>query len=273
MTHQDYRLIWFQHFHKAGGTSIVNLAIENGETLYPKHRNGNPAMPSGKPIRPWQFSDRELTDFIDDCERQGVTFVATEWRLPNPTILANDPRVKLVTCLRDPLRRFVSNFYYDLYYGSTQARDLASYVGSKGEFSMFNYYCRILAQHNRAALEVSAEEFQAAQRVLEQFDCTVILENGFESLGNALGWARVENIKINSVSRFDFRQIHHVSRKRRKRWRAVLARLTRPKKKPDPAFIEYFNQHNAWDIKLYTEVKQRAALGANSVNQAIVRDT
>ncbi|MDJ0615333.1 MAG: hypothetical protein QNJ63_01085 [Calothrix sp. MO_192.B10] len=47
-TNDKYRLIWFQHFHKAGGTSIVKFAQSNSEVLYPCHLNGNPLSPDGR---------------------------------------------------------------------------------------------------------------------------------------------------------------------------------------------------------------------------------
>ena len=37
-----YRLIWFQHIHKAAGTLIVNMAKANSEKMYITNNNGNP---------------------------------------------------------------------------------------------------------------------------------------------------------------------------------------------------------------------------------------
>ena len=76
-----YRLIWFQHLHKAAGTYIVRKAISNGEKPYPLNKNGNPHDENGA-IPLWGLSDSELSNFVDECERLGITFVATEWGGP-----------------------------------------------------------------------------------------------------------------------------------------------------------------------------------------------
>jgi len=40
--HQEYRLVWFQHLQKAAGSTIIQMAIQNDETLFSVHENGNP---------------------------------------------------------------------------------------------------------------------------------------------------------------------------------------------------------------------------------------
>ena len=35
-----YRLVWFQHLHKAAGTYVIRRAMANGETFGPEHENG-----------------------------------------------------------------------------------------------------------------------------------------------------------------------------------------------------------------------------------------
>ena len=120
----DYRLIWFQHLHKSAGTLIVNMAIENNEVLYQSHGNGNPKNKDGNVLPLWEYNEKELINFIDKCEKDGVTFVATEQGSPNFETLIEDSRVFLITCLRDPLKRSVSNFNYAYYSGYT---DCTSY--------------------------------------------------------------------------------------------------------------------------------------------------
>ena len=81
MGRRDYRLVWLQHFHKAAGSSIVEIAQLNGERCYPAHANGNPLDATGKAIALWDYTKEELLEFIDSCEAQGITFMATQWRL------------------------------------------------------------------------------------------------------------------------------------------------------------------------------------------------
>ena len=40
---REYRLVWFQHLHKAAGTVIINMAKANQEILYNPNNNANPA--------------------------------------------------------------------------------------------------------------------------------------------------------------------------------------------------------------------------------------
>ncbi len=42
------------------------------------------------------FSDRLLEQFVDRCEAENITFVATEWGLPHIATLARDERVNLI---------------------------------------------------------------------------------------------------------------------------------------------------------------------------------
>ena len=71
----DYRLVWFQHLHKAAGTYVIRRAMANGETFWPEHSNGNPRT-DGDLISLENMSSKQLTSFIDECEEKGVTFVA-----------------------------------------------------------------------------------------------------------------------------------------------------------------------------------------------------
>ena len=100
-----YQLIWFQHFHKAAGSSVVDLARRNREVFWPDHSNGNPINNCGHLLELWNYDEKKLTGFINTCEQRGITFVATEWGFPNIYVLHKDPRVLTLTILREPLRR------------------------------------------------------------------------------------------------------------------------------------------------------------------------
>ena len=47
---REYRLVWFQHLHKAAGIVIINMAKVNQEILYNPNNNGNPANNNGKTL-------------------------------------------------------------------------------------------------------------------------------------------------------------------------------------------------------------------------------
>mgnify|MGYP001457608754 CR=1 FL=1 len=76
-----YRLIWFQHIHKAAGSMIVNQAIANGEKLFSDHRNGNPISEEGELIPLWDFTDSEISNFIDRYSRlhSGQQYWTEKW--------------------------------------------------------------------------------------------------------------------------------------------------------------------------------------------------
>ncbi len=116
------RLIWFMHFHKAGGTSIVGLARRNGETFWADHRNGNPCSTDGKILRPWELSAAGLNAHIDAALSSGVSFVASKWGCPDPEVLAARGDVLSIVVLRDPLNRIISDFRYEYFNGRARGR-------------------------------------------------------------------------------------------------------------------------------------------------------
>lgn len=246
-----YRLVWFQHFHKAAGSSIIDLAELNKEQFWPYHNNGNPIEENGNELKLWEYSIEELAGFVDSCEEKGVTFVATEWGTPNIEYLRSDNRVVLVTCLRNPLDRYVSNFYYDLYNGYTPARTLFEYESSRNRaITTFNYYCRVLLNINESSTKIGSKEFDTAASTLEKFDVCISLEEGFSRLSSALSWTH-NNMHSNRVSTNFITIVKLLARAKLK---LAYFRLKYPKTKPSKDFIEYFDAVNVWDLKLYNQV-------------------
>lgn len=187
-----FRLIWFQHVHKAAGSTVVNQAIANGETLYPNHENGNPCSPEGDAIPIWDYDENELREFVDDCESRGTTFVATEWGAPIYEVLHYDPRVVLVTCLREPWSRLVSNFNYDYYYGFSDSTTLTDYLHDTGQIKHDNFLVRIFSR-NYDALASDLDETSLTQALsnLRLFDLVLVTERRGDlntHLFEALGW-------------------------------------------------------------------------------------
>jgi hypothetical protein len=247
----SYRLVWFQHFHKAAGTSVIELARRNGERFHPRHDNGNRLGEDGRPLPLWRLGPAELAAFVDDCQRGKVSFVATEWGEPALETLAADPRVVLVSCLREPLQRMVSNFYYDLYGGFTPVRCLEAYPDSSwAPFCRHNYYCRMLAGKAEDADEVAEEDFLRACARLPCFDYCGVVEQGLEPLARHLGWTAhgIHENRSGSVLGLiqDFRRRH---------FSGLKDRIANPKRPPDAAFCADFDRSNPWDLRLYDMVK------------------
>ncbi|MBU3071536.1 hypothetical protein KOI40_17045 [Aestuariicella sp. G3-2] len=172
---KKYRLIWFHHFHKAGGSSIVSAAQNHGEVFYPWHENGNPVDSSGNLIELWDFDEKKLHEFVGECQQRGVTFVATEWGAPMFTVLQKDPRVTLVACVRNPVERMVSNFKYDYLNGYASHSDIRNYVNSGKAVRSTRYYSNMLAQNSNS-------------QEMDEFDLVVVLERNMGSLFEYFGW-------------------------------------------------------------------------------------
>jgi hypothetical protein len=187
-----YRLIWFQHVHKAAGSAVINQAIANGETLYPVHENGNPCSSTRVLLPIWDYEDNELLEFIDDCQSKGVTFVATEWGSPTFRILNADPRVVLVTCIREPWSRLVSNYNYDYYLGFSRASSLSEYMIGKHRIEMDNYLVRVFSgDSDHGGNILGPESVKSSIKNLQLFDLVLITEREGDlgtHLFKALGW-------------------------------------------------------------------------------------
>ncbi|MBS72643.1 MAG: hypothetical protein CMA91_00090 [Euryarchaeota archaeon] len=176
----EYRLVWFQHLHKAAGTYVIRRAAANGEKFWPNHENGNPVN-EGKVLPLWDYDETQLISFIDECQEKGVTFVACEWGGPHYETLANDSRVTLLTCLRDPIKRFISNYNYDHYWMWTKAKNYQEYVEEGHLHSSPEYYTKIFARG-----EVNPE---LAKSNLSLFDMVIVAEKNMNDLSN-LGWEK-----------------------------------------------------------------------------------
>ncbi len=189
-----YRLIWLQHVHKSAGSTIVNQAIANGEVPYGNHKNGNPYTDEGELLHLWDFNDEQLGNFVDKCEEEGVTFVATEWGAPNYETLERDPRVILITCLREPYSRLVSNFNYDYYFGFSKSTTIEEYISEAGTLKMDNFLVRVYSRkYQNNSDELDDKSLEIALTNLRRFDLVLAIENQndlSEHLFEALGWKK-----------------------------------------------------------------------------------
>lgn len=250
-----YRLIWFQHLSKAAGSSIIEMAALNGETFYPQHTNGNPRGNDGKLIRLWEMDAAALSAFVDHCEQTGVTFVATEWGAPDIETLAADPRVKLITCMRDPLARFMSNFYYAYYGGATACDSPAAYADSVdsiwGIYTRSNYYCRIFSRHHERPEPVGQQQFEQARRNLALFDCCALLkeQDAFSRIKAVAGWS-AEYVHVNRTGMSISLLLKHLAKGN---FGLLWRHITHPRKDASNAFAARFAQENRWDYRLLSE--------------------
>ena len=190
---EPYRLVWFQHLHKAAGTYVIRRALANGEKPFPINENGNPCDDNGV-IPLWEMSSKELTKFIDTCEEMGVTFVATEWGGPDFSTLSKDPRVCLVTCVRDPMNRFISNFNFDYYWMWSKSTNYEQYLMDKEIYTSPEYYTRIFSRNHNPTDPVTEDHFQTAKENILLFDKVIVAETGMDALED-LGWYNESDTK------------------------------------------------------------------------------
>ncbi|MBT6684286.1 MAG: hypothetical protein HOB55_05440 [Euryarchaeota archaeon] len=191
---EEYRLIWFQHLHKSAGTLIVNMAINNNEVLFDNHNNGNPTNSIGEVLPIWEYSKNQLLDFINECEISGITFVATEYGPPNFKLLAEDSRVVLITCIRDPKNRIISNFNYDYYSGYTNEKSLEDFIKNPSVYTSDNYYVRVFSRKTSLPLKKLKKEDQALALInILKFDLVIKTENNNleDKLFKKFGWSEI----------------------------------------------------------------------------------
>lgn len=244
----SHRLVWFHHFPKSAGSTVVEIARRNSERFWMPSRNGNPSRANGQEIPIWKFSDNELKEFVDLCATRGVSFVATEGRVPLVSVLASDPKVTLITLLRCPYDRFLSNFFFDVYQGYAVPHDIHTYATHhsswiKGD----NYYVRLLSGNVDAEKRVTREDLCKATEMLRGMMVFVLEENGLSSLCQHLGW-KTQDVKVNTT-RVSVRNVMRMV------WNARFGRLFRMiryrRSMVAPEVEMWFAERNRWDIELY----------------------
>jgi hypothetical protein len=127
---EEQRIVFFVHFHKAGGTSMVHKFREGGYQFWNREENGNP-FGSGKGINGatgaalkfWRYSRSQFEAFLEDARSQGkggAEFIAAEWNFFTSDhffekdYFRKEAKIDLITVLRDPYDRFLSNFNFKL---------------------------------------------------------------------------------------------------------------------------------------------------------------
>lgn len=199
------RLVWYLHFHKAGGSSLVQLASVNGENLYPINGNGNPRDANGKDVRTWEMSKEGLDWFIDDALKSGVSFVASEWGVPDLEVLAAREDVVTVCIVRDPVSRIISNFKFDFYRPfESSSRSIAEYTDHYiVPWTHSNYYTRMLLGGKWRIDDSDERKLELAQREISLIDVVAPLEasDAYDRIGDVIGWSQTQrHVNISGMS-------------------------------------------------------------------------
>jgi hypothetical protein len=260
----NYRLIWFQHFHKAAGTTIVDMALKNGESLYLPNTNGNPLDENGKYLPIWRIEKRSLKNFVDKCEEVGCTFVSPEWGVADLETLRKDERVTVVTSIREPYSRFLSNYIFDYCHGFTHEQNIRNYVGSKRSFSHFNYYCHMLSRKKEGEYQVTKSDFIKAQTRLLYFDYIGIVgsHNWLENFCKSVNWMPFET-KLNSKKNHWIKIVRNLLGGRPRVARRIFEST---KLNIDSSFKKDFLMANGFDCELF---KNAEKLGKEGFSNAV----
>jgi hypothetical protein len=231
------------------------MANENNETLYPQHNNGNPLHSNKEPIALWEKDESDLRHFIDRCEQIGVTFVATEWGLPDVKLINNDPRTVLITIIREPLSRFISNYKFSYYNHFTDTITIDQYIDCLGLHTSFNYYTRIFSGTDSHNEPVNNEQYRAATLALDNFDIVQPLEENkpHKKIANYLEWKATTSKHQNSTS---LTMRHMAHRLKNGDLKYLYRRFLGQKPKINrESFKKYFIEENMWDLRLYNYIR------------------
>ena len=191
------RLLFFLHFRKAGGTRIVNLAIENGERLWPIHDNGKPCDESGTAKDLTSMSYSEATDFFNEAKKKKVSFVSAPGGKELVEAALAHPNVRTICSLRNPGKTCLSNYNYDYYLGLTNERKLTSYLHHAG---YSNPFTRSLLGHGNSEHN-EEDSVNEAIRLLQQFDLLIRLGDSDSDYKtrDETGWSNFD-VKSHSTS-------------------------------------------------------------------------
>ena len=225
--------IFFFHFHKGGGTTINHLFRKIKK--YPNNRNGNP-WGKNNIIPFWNYDKKEFNNFKLELKSKKVKFVAFEWNFFKNFNCLDFDNIELITVIRDPYERFISNMNVDGHTDPLEYSRLNSKWERKGvsqtfnvNYNKFNYYVKMLNgygdNHN---IEVNEEHLKIAKKNLGLFSIIIILEN---------------------QESFDLLKKYGINNVKKKR------NINKKKKIYGNLSLEDFKKKNAMDYKLYEYTK------------------
>lgn len=251
-------MIIFLHFHKAAGMSIVEFFRRSGYRFHYHNRNANP-WDKKKPIYFWRFETEKLKEWIST--RKKCNFIACEWNFMKPHVMnsmTESSDVTLVTCLRDPWKRYLSNYLYEpdrqlpksilvprnrirqgrvvdehyiLDFSKVNIMRDKRGLRLRMNYNKDNYYVRMLnGMGEDWNTKITSEHLRIAKSVLAKFDVIIVIEIP-ES----------------------FRQLRRFS-KRRNLGHAHPGRYQKPK--VSQSLIDEFKKRNYYDYQLYEFAKK-----------------
>ena len=206
----------FSHFHKSGGTTMCQLAQQNGERVTP-HGNCNLKNDSN-----WNAQPHEMltcAERLKLTDANNLTFQGVERWMDDAFC---DASYNYVTLMRDPLDRMISNAEYHKTNAELALRwsrpgvsyfdpmDGTGYI-EDSTASYDNFYVRMLAGSDAFFLPAGAinrTHLALAKERIARFSAVLILDESFEAnaeaqLGSVLGWSQ---FAVNCSSKSNFQE-------------------------------------------------------------------
>lgn len=196
-------VIIYMHFHQAAGTTISNLFLfhskingwnpgSNGNPHYEYREgmHGNYVYEHGcrgcgyMPIS--NFNQTMLNFFMKDVKLKNVNFLSQEWSYFKDSTFLDFSYVHLITCIRDPYKRFVSDYYVCTNGNLDPVQFIENDRGWKIEGSRKfvnhnkpNYYVSMLNGFGNTTPQpkLGIKHLKKAKEELHKFSAILILEN------------------------------------------------------------------------------------------------
>ena len=195
----DAKLILFVHFHKCGGTSIVNILKTNGLQGYPINSNGNPKNEQRAIIKYWNYDKNQLKKFVSDALHHNTKFIALEWNYFSKYTAnyeGGEQSLDLknlfnqIICFREPRQRYLSILRHDEYkhniinyYEFKKINLIWTRKDTNQKFNINynkdNYYVALLNGYGESHGEITMNESHlifAKNILLKHFKAILILE-------------------------------------------------------------------------------------------------
>lgn len=176
------KILFFMHFHKAGGHSICKTAAKNGLRI-PKGTNCNAFVTDSKnPYASKKMSccGHTVKEQQDFARKSMFTFVANEQSLFEEL---DTEYFEYMVVFRDPWSRYASHYKYarDFFFGAKVLGSFETWVSAQPD----NYLLRSLCGPFCAQVptgQLTEEHLQFAKDRLDKFSAVLILENLTESM-------------------------------------------------------------------------------------------
>lgn len=202
---KSYDVVWFQHFHKAGGSSVIRSAKDAGYQFFEPNRNGNPIDDDGVELPIWDLDQRALTDWLQQTTDNNVDIICCEWGSPQRAVRVRKPRVMKIATMRDPKARLISNFVFDVQHGYARrgVGTISDYMNPEKVHTMPDYYTRILTN------QTGPKARSKALKILKSFEYVYFLDE-------PLSWEKLRSFipglayRHSNKSRYDSKKVAHV---------------------------------------------------------------